>query len=97
MAARFEDLDPVLNTPVRLAIVSVLIKVKKADFNTLMEATDTTQGNLSHQLKRLSQEGYITIEKTFRGNYPLTLCMLTKKGRRAFEVYVDNIKKYLHL
>ncbi len=97
MAKQFSELDPVLNTPVRLAVVSVLIKVKQADFNTLMEATQTTQGNMSHQLKRLNDEGYITIEKTFKGNYPLTVCTLTKKGRNSFEQYVESIKKYLHL
>jgi DNA-binding transcriptional ArsR family regulator len=97
MAAKFEALDPVLNTPVRLAIVSVLVKVRQADFNTLMDITQTTQGNLSHQLKRLGEEGYISIEKSFRDNYPLTTCKLTAKGRKAFENYVDSIKKYLHL
>ncbi|NIJ52737.1 winged helix-turn-helix domain-containing protein [Dyadobacter arcticus] len=97
MADTFADLDPVLNTPVRLAVVSILVKVKQADFNTLMEATRTTQGNLSHQLKRLKDEGYIHVEKTFRGNYPLTLCTLTAKGQEAFETYVEAIKKYLNL
>jgi DNA-binding transcriptional ArsR family regulator len=97
MADKFKELDPVLNTPVRLAIVSVLIKVKQADFNTLMEITQTTQGNLSHQLKKLHDEGYIEIEKTVKGNYPLTLCRLAPKGRKAFEAYVETIKKYLHL
>lgn len=97
MAKQFSELDPVLNTPVRLAVVSVLIKVKQADFNTLMETTQTTQGNMSHQLKRLNEEGYITIEKTFKGNYPLTVCTLTPKGKKAFEQYVESIKKYLHL
>ena len=97
MANQFSELDPVLNTPVRLAIVSILIKVKQADFNTLMEATQTTQGNMSHQLKKLNDQGYISIEKTFKGNYPLTLCALTGKGKKAFEQYVEAIKKYLHL
>ena len=97
MAKQFSELDPVLNTPVRLAIVSVLIKVKQADFNSLMEATQTTQGNMSHQLKRLNEEGYISIEKTVKGNYPLTVCTLTAKGKKAFEQYVESIKKYLHL
>lgn len=97
MVDKFGELDPVLNTPVRLAIVSVLMKVKQADFNTLMETTETTQGNMSHQLKRLSDEGYIEVEKTFKGNYPQTICKLTTKGRKAFEKYVDAIKKYLHL
>jgi len=93
----YSELDPVLSTPVRLAIVSVLIKMKKADFNHLMEATKTTQGNLSHQLKRLSEEGYVEIEKTYKGNYPQTICKLTLKGKKAFENYVELIKKYLHL
>jgi DNA-binding HxlR family transcriptional regulator len=97
MPEKYSELDPVLNTPVRLAIVSMLMKVKQADFNTLMEATETTQGNMSHQLKRLHNDGYIRIEKTFKGNYPLTVCSLTPKGRKAFENYVLAIKKYLHL
>ncbi len=97
MAQKFSKLDPVLNTPVRLAVVSILMKVKQADFNTLMEATETTQGNMSHQLKRLKKEGYIDIKKTFKNNYPLTLCSLNPKGRKAFEAYVKNIRKYLDI
>ena len=80
-----------------MAIISVLIKVKQADFNTLMEVTKTTQGNLSHQLKRLNNERYVEIEKSFKGSYPLTTCKLTPKGKKAFEIYVEEIKKYLHL
>jgi DNA-binding transcriptional ArsR family regulator len=93
----YNELDPVLNTPVRLAVVSTLVKVKKADFNHLMEITKTTQGNLSHQLKKLKEADYINIEKTFKGNYPNTICSLTPKGKKAFQVYVESIKKYLHL
>ena len=94
---KYRDLDPVLSTPVRLAIVSALIKLKQADFNFLMEATGTTQGNMSHQLKRLQTEGYVEVTKTFKGSYPHTVCKLTAKGRKAFEQYVEDIKKYLHL
>jgi DNA-binding HxlR family transcriptional regulator len=93
----YKDLDPVLNTPVRLAIVSTLIKIKQADFNYLMEITNTTQGNLSHQIKKLNEAEYIEVIKTFKGNYPHTICKLTKKGRKAFENYVEDIKKYLNL
>ena len=93
----YSELDPVLNTPVRLAIVSILIKTKQADFNHLMEITKTTQGNMSHQLKRLSEEGYIEIKKSFKENYPHTVCRITPKGKRSFENYVETIKKYLHL
>jgi len=93
----YNELDPVLNTPVRLAIVSALIKLKKADFNYLRKITQTTQGNLSHQLKKLNEAEYIHIEKTFKGSYPHTLVELTTRGRKAFEKYVTDIKKYLHL
>jgi len=93
----YSELDPVLNTPVRLAVVSVLMKTKQADFNYLMEFTNTTQGNLSHQIKKLNEANYIEVIKTFKGNYPQTICRLTEKGRMAFEKYVEDIKKYLHL
>jgi DNA-binding transcriptional ArsR family regulator len=93
----YNELDPVLNVPVRLAIVSALIKVKQADFGYLMEITKTTQGNLSHQIKKLNEAEYIEVEKTYKGNYPQTICRLTAKGKRAFENYVEAIKKYLHL
>ena len=93
----YKELDPVLNTPVRLAVVSVLIKTKQADFNYLMEITQTTQGNLSHQIKKLNEAKYIEIIKTFKGSYPQTICKLTDVGRKAFEKYVNDIKTYLHL
>jgi DNA-binding MarR family transcriptional regulator len=93
----YNELDPVLNTPVRLAVVSALIKMKQADFGYLQEVTNTTQGNLSHQIKKLNEAEYIEVIKTFKGNYPHTICKLTPKGRKAFEKYVEDIKKYLHL
>lgn len=97
MPTMYNELDPILNVPVRLAIVSALIKVKQADFSYLLELTKTTQGNLSHQIKKLSAAEYIEVEKTFKGNYPQTICKLTAKGKKAFEKYVESIKKYLHL
>lgn len=93
----YNNLDSILNQQIRLAIVSILIKVKKADFNFLKEQTQTTQGNLSHQLKKLKEAGYIIINKTFENNYPKTYCSLTSKGKKAFEDYVEQMKKYLNL
>ena len=93
----FNDLDPILSSQVRLAVVSTLMTVKQAEFNHLLEITQTTQGNLSAQLKKLSEAEYVLIEKTFRGSYPLTLVSVTDKGKENFEKYVESIKKYLHL
>lgn len=92
----FKPLDPVLHSELRLAVVSLLISVKKAEFGYLKENTGATSGNLSVQLQKLVDAGYITIEKSFKGNYPLTTCTITKKGITAFQTYVDALKTYLN-
>lgn len=93
----YDNLDAVLNQQIRLAVVSILIKVKKTDFNYLKEKTQTTQGNLSHQLKKLKEAKYILIEKSFESNYSKTTCSLTAKGKNKFEEYVEQMKKYLNV
>lgn len=92
----FKDLDPVLHSQLRLAVVSLLISVKEAEFTYLKEKTRATAGNLSVQLQKLKEAGYIDIEKTFKDNYPQTVCRITKAGIRAFEDYVKNLKHYLN-
>ena len=91
----FKPLDTVLHSELRLAVVSLLITVKEAEFGYLKEKTGATSGNLSVQIQKLSDAGYINIEKSFKGNYPLTTCKITKKGIKAFEDYVEAIKTYL--
>ena len=91
----FAPLDPVLHNQLRLAVVSLLVNVEHADFNYLLEKTGATRGNLSVQLTKLKNAGYLTIKKTFKENYPNTRCTLTNKGLQAFEGYVQNIKNYL--
>lgn len=90
----FKDLDPLLHSQVRLAIMSVLIGVKTAEFSYLLEATKTTKGNLSFQLNKLNEAGYIDIKKSVKGNYPLTICSITEKGIDAYEKYVTAISGY---
>jgi DNA-binding HxlR family transcriptional regulator len=91
----FKDLDPLLHSQLRLAVMSVLVSVERAEFTWLKEKTNATAGNLSVQLQKLRDAGYIEVKKTFRDNYPLTECNITKKGIRAFEEYVKNIQQYL--
>jgi DNA-binding transcriptional ArsR family regulator len=92
----FKDLDPILHSQLRLAIVSLLITVEEAEFNFLKEKTGATSGNLSVQLDKLKTEGYIEVNKSFRNNYPLTVCKITKKGIGAFESYVEHLKQYIN-
>jgi len=93
----FKDLDPLLHSQLRLQIMSLLISVKEADFTFLKEKTKATAGNLSVQLSKLSEADYITVTKTFKDNYPLTSCKITKKGINAFEDYVKSIQGYIKL
>jgi DNA-binding transcriptional ArsR family regulator len=90
----FKDLDQVLHSQVRLAIMSLLISVKYAEFSFLMENISTTKGNLSFQLTKLKEAEYIEIKKSFKGNYPLTTCEVTQKGINAYETYVNSIEEY---
>ncbi len=91
----FRELDPLLHSQLRLSIMSLLIGVKSATFSFLLEKTGATRGNISVQLKKLEEAGYITIDKSFQDNYPLTTCRITRKGVEAFERYVDALKDYL--
>lgn len=91
----FKELDPILHSPLRLAIVSLLIKEGECDFNTIKEKTNATSGNISVQLKKLEEAGYIAIRKSFRKNYPLTEVAMTNKGLLAFEEYVNTLRDYL--
>lgn len=91
----FKDLDPLLHSQLRLAVVSLLIGVKEAEFTFLREKTNATSGNLSVQIQKLKDAGYIDVIKQFRDNYPQTICKITKQGTRAFEEYVKNLQAYL--
>ncbi|HYC86130.1 MAG TPA: transcriptional regulator [Chryseosolibacter sp.] len=91
----FRELDPLLHSQLRLAVMSLLLSVEKADFTFLKNKTSSTAGNLSVQLDRLAEAGYITIEKSFKGKRPLTTCQVTKKGIKAFEEYVNALKQYI--
>ncbi|MDB4206788.1 transcriptional regulator [Flavobacteriaceae bacterium] len=93
----FSPLDKLLINPIRLIIMSVLTKVENCDFNYLKKVTETTQGNLSIQLKKLRESDYISIEKSFENNYPKTNCSITKIGVKAFEDHFTNLKNYQDL
>jgi DNA-binding transcriptional ArsR family regulator len=91
----FKELDPILHSQLRLAVMSLLISVKEAEFTFIKEKTAATAGNLSVQLNKLKEVGYIDVTKQFKDNYPLTLCRITKKGIDAFEEYVKALQSYM--
>lgn len=91
----FKELDPILHSQLRLAVMSLLIGVKEAEFTFIKEKTNSTAGNLSVQVQKLKDAGYIEVNKQFKDNYPLTTCKITKQGVEAFENYVKALQVYL--
>ncbi len=91
----YKDLNPLLHSQLRLAIISFLVTNAKSDFNEIKDITKATSGNISIQLKKLEDAGYIKIKKGFKDNYQHTSVEITKKGIDAFEDYVEAIKQYL--
>ncbi len=92
---KFAQLDPVIHSRIRLAVLSVLISVKQASFSYLKETIDTTDGNLSASLSKLEEAGYISIKKSFKGKKPLTTCSISEKGRTAFSNYLKALETYI--
>ena len=91
----FNDLDPLLHSQLRLSIVSILMTVEEAEFTFIKETTGAAAGNISIQIKKLQEAGYVKVEKTFKNNYPNTTVSMTSKGIKAFEDYVNELKKYI--
>jgi len=93
----FKELDPILHSQLRLAVMSLLISVKEAEFTFIKEKTNATAGNLSVQVQKLKDAGYIEVNKQFKDNYPQTTCKVTQKGIEAFENYVKALQGYLQV
>ena len=91
----YKDLDPLLHSQLRLAIISFLVSNGKSDFKEVKNITSATAGNLSVQNKKLEEAKYIIVKKGFLNNYQHTSLEITKKGISAFEEYVKAINEYL--
>jgi len=92
----FKELDPLLHSQLRLAIVAALMAAEEAEFTWIQDQTGATAGNLSVQLNKLKDAGYLEIEKSFKGNYPQTLCRMTLLGKEKFKAYVEALKEYIN-
>jgi len=91
----FKPLDPLLHSELRLAVMSILLNATTADFVYLKAETGATSGNLSVQLDKLQQAGYIEVTKGFKGKVPQTVCSMTDRGREAFSAYIEALRSYI--
>ena len=81
----FKELNPLLHSQLRLAVMSILMNVEEADFTYIKNATNSTAGNLSVQIDKLSSAGYIEVTKKFDGRKPKTTCRITQEGQDALQ------------
>ncbi len=91
----YKQLDEIIHSRIRLAIMAVLISVEEAEFNFLKEQVNTTDGNLSVHLKKLEDSNYISVKKEFVDRKPLSVYKLSETGKRAFEIYVERLEKLI--
>jgi DNA-binding MarR family transcriptional regulator len=91
----YQQLDDVIHSRIRLAVVAVLAAVEEADFTYLRDQVNATDGNLGAHLGRLEDAGYVTVRKKFVERKPISRYRLTREGRRAFADYVDRLERLL--
>lgn len=97
-ASALPTLDPVIHAQARLRVMTVLASVAEGDrlaFPRVQELLDMTAGNLSTHLRKLEDAGYVDLVKAHRGRTPVTWVALSRRGRRAYEEYVDTLRAYL--
>ncbi|MCK9209935.1 MAG: transcriptional regulator [Ignavibacteriaceae bacterium] len=90
-----KNIDEILHSRLRLAILAILSSVDEIDFTSLCKEVNTTNGNLSAHLKKLENINYISIEKRFVDKKPLTTCKVTENGLKAFQAYLDMVEQLI--
>ena len=91
----YQQLDEIIHSRIRLAVMAVLITIDEAEFIFLRDKVNATDGNLSTHLKKLEEAGYIAVNKSFENRKPISRYLLTQKGRKAFELYVERLEKLI--
>ncbi|MEM9966161.1 MAG: transcriptional regulator [Asticcacaulis sp.] len=90
-----EAIDDVIHGRLRLGVMAYLSTAGSADFTRLKQKTGATDGNLSVQLRKLEEAGYVAIDKSFVGKKPLTTITLTETGRAAFVSYLEAMRRLI--
>ena len=89
---KFQVINPLLHSELRLKIMVALDSLKSADFMYLCQITDSTRGNLSTQITTLRDAGYLDVSKSGIGRFSRTTCSITEKGREALRAYEEGLR-----
>ncbi len=91
----YQQLDEIIHSRIRLAIMTLLVSVDQAEFTFIRDKINTTDGNLSVHLRKLEEGGYIKMQKRFVERKPVTSYSITVKGHNAFEQYIEQLEKMI--
>lgn len=91
----YRNIDSLLNSPIRLAVMSLLMGADEAEFTFIRDSVGTTDGNLSRHLAKLEESGLIEVRKAFDGKKPVTYQSATDKGREELKAYVRNLESLI--
>jgi DNA-binding MarR family transcriptional regulator len=89
--------DELILSKTRLSIIAALMGGDKLDFTYLRDALKLSDGNLSIQIRKLEEAGYIKIEKVFVDRKPKTFCKITRKGQRAVKNLIGKLEALINL
>jgi DNA-binding MarR family transcriptional regulator len=85
------EIDAFVHEPARLRLLTFLSVLSRADFSYLSEHSGLSDGNLSTQMTKLAEAGYVEIDKSFVSNKPRTVYALTEAGREALRAYKRDV------
>ncbi len=91
----YQQIDDLIHSRIRLAIISVLITVEEANFNFIKKQINATDGNLSVHLRKLEDAGYISVKKEFENRKPVSKYKITRKGKKAFQAYIEKLEQLI--
>ena len=95
MSFDHNQIDDLIHSRIRLAVMAVLATVERAEFTFIRNKVNTTDGNLSTHLRKLEASGYVEITKRFDARKPVTDVALTADGQAAFAAYVKHLEEML--
>ncbi len=91
----YQQIDDVIHSRIRTAIMAVLVSVEEAEFKYLKEKINATDGNLSVHIKKLEDAGYLSVKKRFVNRKPVSKYRITLNGRKAFENYIKKLESII--
>lgn len=89
------NLNKAFESRIRLGIMSILMVNESADFGTIKDLLELTDGNLASHIKALEGCNYIESTKQFIGRKPNTKYTITPLGRQSFQEHLNALENLI--